>query len=379
MTKNEELTRLLATEYDKLKDRLITSDEQLDSAKVMYMGQLIELQKMIKPQKKISKTVYLALLSLSFLICGILVVFNVKDMYVDFEVDVSGFTFITSNELQVTKNIPSERLIVGGNSGLTLPRIKDNNYKMTLFDTPLNISSQQEGNFKGKLSLCALSPPSGTKISSELEDASQFVLVVQPGIHSFENILKADIALTGAIQIVGTMHGEQGVTKREFDFGRTKNANLKASKGGALVFTIVNTKGDQDIFLPEIEVSQLIFRKMDTHIKNGETDNKEVSTLISGRYKTEFMDKPQPLGKNEWLTFEAASGTIQVERNKALSYKIKFYGLVEGMCIGNGDNRVSKMPSYLEWLHKKNEVSLLWGAAIWVFTFLLGGIKWLRN
>ncbi len=376
MSNQKQLNQRIDNEYNAVSKRILSSKEKLDENSLQCLKELLEIKEKLKPRENIPKRIYLSLLAVSFFVCGVLIYCDVEKMDVEFLLNVSGITFETQKSQQITKEILAKRLEISGNSELTLPRIKQNQYKKIVLEPPINISPTDITN---PVILEPLSSSIGTIFDFEMETESRLVLVLSNPVSNSNGNLSTKVALAEEMLVSGAIRGDSGNVNQVFNFGRSKSAYLRPIKNGSLIFFIDIEKSLSDIFIPELAVSSLQFTKEITQIANDKIKTKSISTILTGTYKTEYMTECASLGRGQWMTFDSVNGDISIALKENGNYEVRFYGQVEGMSLRKGDKQSSIMPSYLEWMYKKNEFSLLWGAAIWLFTLLLGGIKWLKD
>lgn len=372
----EELNQRINDEYNNVSKRILASNGKLDEESLRYLKEILEIKEKLKPKRNIPKRIYIVLLAVSFVVCGFLVSCDVKKMNVEFTVEVSGVTFETSKAQQITKEIYAQTLEIQGNTQLTFPRIKENEYKEIVFEKVINLS---QSDAKSQVTLEPLSAPMRTTFNFDVETENRLVLVLTPPAFDSVDNFSAKVALAGGVRVSGTIQGELERINRIFNIGYSRSAHLESIKKDPLIFFIDFKESFPDIFIPEIAVSALDFSMEKIQRVNSKTESKSISTLLSGTYKTEFMEKDAYLRKSQWMSFDSVKGDISISKTKKGNYEVRFDGDVKGMSLRKGGNQSSIMPSYLEWLYQKNELNLLWGTALWLFTLLLGGVKWLKD
>ena len=73
---------------------------------------------------------------------------------------------------------------------------------------------------------------------------------------------------------------------------------------------------------------------------------------------------------------ERAQGEVRTLRLQEDHIELKFHGRVRGMTLGSGEGSRSYMPTWLEWLRERHSLSLLWGAALYLFGLVTIVLRW---
>jgi hypothetical protein len=105
-----------------------------------------------------------------------------------------------------------------------------------------------------------------------------------------------------------------------------------------------------------------------------------VSTIQSGSLYFEALGGTErKLRSGELLRFGAASGTFLTLDLRAEAIAATFQGDVREMRTGSGDDPTPLMPTLLEWLRKRQALSLLWGTALYLSGIGLTLRRWWRK
>jgi hypothetical protein len=105
-----------------------------------------------------------------------------------------------------------------------------------------------------------------------------------------------------------------------------------------------------------------------------------VSTIQSGSLYFEALGSTErKLRPGELLRFGAASGTFLTLDLRSDGIAATFQGDVRGMRTGSGDDTTPLMPTLLEWLRKRQALSLLWGTALYLSGIGLTLRRWWRK
>ena len=105
-----------------------------------------------------------------------------------------------------------------------------------------------------------------------------------------------------------------------------------------------------------------------------------VSTIQSGSLYFEALGSTErKLRPGELLRFGAANGTLLTLDLRTDGIAATFQGDVREMRTGSGDDPTSLMPTLLEWLRKRQALSLLWGTALYLSGIGLTLRRWWRK
>lgn len=130
-------------------------------------------------------------------------------------------------------------------------------------------------------------------------------------------------------------------------------------------------------FSRQLLVDSLSLFSIDEQVDIEKTIVKRLSTILSGTLYFEALGgKKQVLRSGQELRFDYSAGEIRTITLEDGSIHLAFHGNVRGMSTGSSNNRISLMPTYLEWLSARHGLSLLWGTTLYLFGLLYGVWKW---
>ena len=105
-----------------------------------------------------------------------------------------------------------------------------------------------------------------------------------------------------------------------------------------------------------------------------------MSTLLSGVLYFDSLDgERHPLRNGEQIRFTVAQGRLESLRLLDDRIAFKFRGRINALSVGDEEARRNLMPSLLQWLRARQPLSLIWGAAIFVYGLLLTVLRWYRS
>jgi hypothetical protein len=146
---------------------------------------------------------------------------------------------------------------------------------------------------------------------------------------------------------------------------------------------------DLDLTLPEGAPAprweQIVVRDLRLHRVEDMQDAarplaRPVSTIQSGSVYFEALDGTErKLRTGELLRFGEANGTFLTLDLREDGIAATFQGDVREMRSGSGDEPRSLMPTLLEWLRKRQGLSLMWGTALYLSGIALTLRRWWRK
>ena len=130
---------------------------------------------------------------------------------------------------------------------------------------------------------------------------------------------------------------------------------------------------------------QLVVRDVRVHRVEDEHDAarplaRPVSTVLSGSIFFESLGGTErKLRAGETLRFGAATGTILTFDLREDGIAATFQGVVREMRTSAWDHPRSLMPTLLDWLRRRQGLSLLWGTAIYIYGMGVALRRWWRK
>ena len=180
--------------------------------------------------------------------------------------------------------------------------------------------------------------------------------------------------LTGALAFATAGAPRTAVTLRapsELDF---------RSGDGALDLDLTLAPGAPAPRWEQLAVRDLRLHRVDDEQGAPRPLARPVSTIQSGALYFEALGgSERKLRSGEMLRFGEASGTFLTLDLRDDGIAATFQGEVREMRSGSGDAPRSLMPTLLEWLRKRQGLSLLWGTALYLSGIALTLRKWWRK
>ena len=153
-----------------------------------------------------------------------------------------------------------------------------------------------------------------------------------------------------------------------------------SSSTGALDLDLTLAPGSAAPRWEQLDVDDLRVHRVDDDRGAAQPLARPVSTVQSGSLYFEALGGTErKLRAGELLRFGAASGTILTLDLRDDGIAATFQGTVREMRSGFGDDPRSLMPTLLEWLRKRQGLSLLWGTALYLSGIALTLRRWWRK
>ena len=152
------------------------------------------------------------------------------------------------------------------------------------------------------------------------------------------------------------------------------------SSGGALDLDLTLAQGTPAPRWEQLAVRDLRLHRVEDLAESERPLARPVSTIQSGSLYFEALGGTErKLRAGELLRFGAASGTLLTLDLREDGIAATFQGDVREMHSGSGDEPQSLMPTLLEWLRKRQALSLLWGTALYLSGIALTLRRWWRK
>ena len=297
---------------------------------------------------------------------------RVHSTEIELDVETTRADFVVSGRQALIDALVLSRIGIGRLRAAEVPRARDQDAQVVRSDSDdiaVQIAPATAGDRTGTITLQDLVLPPATTVSLTHAEGSQShridLTAAPPDLH---------VALSGP-----TALGITGAGRRTLDLEVPSDLTLHAGKSGAFL----------DLELPAAARGQLArqlrarnLRLHDVDESGDETETvvKRVSAILSGTLYFEALDGQQrKLRAGEMLQFAHSEGELRTVRLEAGGIALSFFGTVDGMTVGRGQNQVSLMPTWLEWLRARHGLGLFWGAAVYLCGLAVTAVKWLRG
>lgn len=296
-------------------------------------------------------------------LASLLLYARVGETEIELEAIVDEASFTVQATQPVTETIVAKRFAAAGLRELRWPSgVASGGTEAT---GALRIEAAASTPESGTVTLPSLVLPAGSTLTLRMRPALRLVLQLAPAL---------TINLVGALQV-------QTAAARPQMLKLNVPAALALTPAGAeleLDFE-PSTVGDApaSLFALPIQVSRLVFERIDMAQQGQQTVVRRLSTIISGELRMVALDAPaRKLRRGELLRLDVANGTLRTLQREGGALALSFNGRVRGLVSGSDDNPRSLMPTWLEWLRNRHGLSLLWGSGLYLSGLALAVWRW---
>lgn len=232
----------------------------------------------------------------------------------------------------------------------------------------IRLAAAADDKQQGTLTLAAITVPDDTRVWLRPTGvAKQFRLTM----NGKDLQLKADV--NGPIEVALA-----GSPVRQLTFSSPEFIQLRAGSG-ALDLDLGFAALEKNTFAPQLSATDISLFRIDNLIDDQRTVIRKVSTVLSGALYFESLGgKELRLRPGEEIRFDSSQGRIRTIALNDDHISFAFHGKVRGMTTGGSDAR-SLMPTWLEWLHARHSLSLLWGTTLYVLGLIISIRGWWRG
>lgn len=318
------------------------------------------------PNRWIPALVFLATL----LVASVLLFVRVSTTTIELAGTFSGIGFVATREQPLTRSLRVAALGAAGAKDVQLPEEVASSASTTAMRVVVDDTA---GALRaGSIVLDRIVVPAGAQVWLSRTDVPRQYRLSLRATPSASIDVHADVM--GAVAFAPAGAARTAVT-------------LRAPR--AIDFTSSDGTLDLDLTLaPGVPVprwEQLVVRDLRVHRVEDEQGAdrplvRPVSTIQSGSLYFEALGGTErKLRAGEMLRFGAASGTFLTLDLRDDVIAATFQGEVREMRSGSGDDPRSLMPTLLEWLRKRQGLSLLWGTVLYLSGIGLTLRKWWRK
>ena len=345
------------------------SEEELDA--LDRLSRLVEIEDARPPTWR-SRAPLIAVTIATLIVVSVLFFARVTSTDIELDVEVTRVRFALPSRQTVTDMLPLSRLGVGRLREAVIPRarnlesqaLRSDEGEVAVQVEPATIADRQ-----GTVTLAGLALPPATSCRSPTaacRDSTASRSMPRPPISTSRVSGPTDLRATGA-------------GRQTLDFDVPGDLVLHSGKNG-LFFDLSLQDGSRGGLARQLPARDLSLQDVDETIDGNRTIVRRVSAIVSGTLYLEAIDgKERTLRAGELLQFSRSEGELRSVRLEDDRIVLNFQGTVQGMTIGRGDNQISLMPTWLEWIQARHGVSLFWGSALYLCGAAIAVFKWLKG
>jgi hypothetical protein len=367
-TKDLFLKELAEAEADAREQGRSFSNEEL--SRLQALAQLTDMAERASETPAKRRWEIPALFLASVVIATVLLFVHVRETETELAVETESVSFHTVRDQTILPTRTVGRISLNGVNSVILPRARDPEGARVaervenLSRLSLVAVGKEEGG--GRITLSGLAAPSGTEIrlhSPELQSGLAMLIGGNP--------VQFDIVLSGLIKLAASGEGEHVL-----EFGNGRKVEVDA---GPAAFGMDIDPGKSGLaFSSPIEINRLILHRIRADVL--EVAETRPSGIITGKlhYPSESRNAYQ-LRKGERLQLNILSGEIHDLTVTERSTSLLFKGRVSALSSNTFSSDRNLMPTYLQWLQSDHELTLFWGAALYLFVAFSAIVKWWRR
>jgi hypothetical protein len=151
---------------------------------------------------------------------------------------------------------------------------------------------------------------------------------------------------------------------------------LRSNSG--LVNLSFSLMGDsRNTFSRQFSTNHLSLFRIEQYNELERTLVRRLSSIKAGTLYFESLNgRSLPLRSGQALDIEVVQGFIRTLELLDDGISLSFHGYVKQIKSGYGEHPRNLMPTYLEWLHARHGLSLLWGSTLYLFGLVVGALRW---
>ena len=320
----------------------------------------------VTPNRWIPALVFLATL----LVASVLLFVRVSTTTIELAGTFTGIGFVSAREQPLTRPIRVVALGVAGARDVRLPEDVPSSAGATALRVAVDDTTTAMR--AGSIVVDRIVVPEGTQVWLSRTDVPR----------QYRLSLRAAPPATIAVHadVMGAVAFSPAGAPRAALALRAPRAVDATSSGGALDLDLTLAPGAPTPRWEQLVVRDLRLHRVDDDQGAARPLARPVSTIQSGSLYFEALGGTErKLRPGEMLRFGAASGTFLTLDLRDDGIAATFQGDVREMRSGSGDEPRSLMPSLLEWLRKRQGLTLLWGTALYLSGIALTLRKWWRK
>jgi hypothetical protein len=369
------LRNLLHRQIKELTDEAIQSNGQVSETKLAALERLERLLKITTSAKPapVVKWPIITLLGITLVVVTVLFFAHVRTTEIELDLLLSEVSFRIPQQQVLSNDIELSSLAASGLDEIRLPRTEVREARLLQRSQSeggaIRLTTQSNSQNVGVITLGTLIVPARTKMSLRPTGIPQQYQL------SFKDAgLNFPVSVSGPIEI-----GLPSAPAEVLTFSSPKSVALQSGRE-PVDLNVTFLKESKNAFSHLVVIDSLALFALDQYLDVHQTILRHVSTITSGTlYFQSLGGKEHRLRAGEAISFKASKGEIRTLELDGDQIAFSFHGRVSGMTTGGEENRISLMPTYLEWLKARHGLSLLWGTTLYLFGLILTIVRWWRT
>jgi hypothetical protein len=370
------LRNFLNRQVKELSDEAIQSNGQVSETKLAALERLERLLKITtstKPAIPVVRWPIICLLAITLFVVTILLFARVRTTEIELDLLLTEVSFRIPQQQVLSNGIELSSLAASGLDEIRLPRTQAREarflQKGQVEGGAIRLTAQSDSQNVGVITLGTLIVPAETKMSLRPTGIpQQYQLSFKSSGFNFP------VSVSGPIEI-----GLPSAPAEVLTFSSPKSVALQSGRD-PVDLNLTFLKEAKNTFSHQVVIDSLALFGLDQYLNVQQTILRHVSTIASGTlYFQSLGGKEHRLRAGEAILFKTSKGEIRTLELKGDQIAFSFHGRVSGMTTGGEENRISLMPTYLEWLKARHGLSLLWGTTLYFFGLILSIVRWWRT
>lgn len=375
-TEHNRLRNLLNQQAKELSDEAIQSNGLVSDTKLAALERLARLVEIATPPKPPTPPIrwpIISLLGITLIVVTILLFARVRTTEIELDLLLSEVSFGIPQQQVLLNEAELRSFGASGLEAIQLPRTASREARLLQKGEgeggAIRLSMQPDSQNVGAITLGTLIVSAQTTISLRPTDIPRQCQLSFKGAG-----LNFPVSVSGPIEV-----GLPSAPAEVLTFSSPKSVTLQSGRD-VVDLNLTFLKESKNTFSRQVAIDSLVLFSIDQHLDLQQTILRRISTILSGTlYFQSLGGKEHRLRAGEMITFKTLKGEIRTLELKGDQIGFSFHGRVSGMTTGGEENRVSLMPTYLEWLKARHSLSLLWGTTLYFFGLVLGVVRWWKT
>lgn len=347
------------------------SAKQIDDLE--RLARLVEINKAVQPDPSRKRWPVIVALIGTLVIVSILLFARRSKTEIELDITATEVGLQLSKEQVLFSSMEISSLGISGLREIHFPRYRGQAAETIRatddIGSNLKLSTISDEGSTSAINLATLKLPDTTRIRINSTKVSrQYRLSLKGEIPD----LQADVI--GQVRILVSGGGV-----KEFNSSVPKLIDIQP-ESDAVDLDITFPKSSREAFSTQLAVQELDLFRVDVYPGDKRTIVRPVSTVLGGSiFFEELNGQERKLRRGEGIRFKESHGEIRTLQPYEDHLILRFHGHVRGMKTGSIGNGRSLMPTYLEWLRARHSLSLLWGTSLYIFSLIVGILRWWRR
>ena len=334
------------------------------------LSRLLDLRDKVAPKVPQRPWTVAIVLVLTLLLLSVLLFVRPHRTAIELEVDTTQVSFTVPTEQLLFERMDLTSLEASGLSRILLPPTLTAKLDGAISAPapPITLTATEINGRRGSIGIAQIRPTGASGVRLALLDlGGQYRLSLRNAVNAIE------VGVFGPVNVaVG------GVGETLVDFVAPKGIVLEPGETVNLDFAFRDPSRAEAT--PQVPVLTPSFRQVDQYGDRQLSIVRTLSTVLGGNLYFESLGgATRQLRSGEALRFGEATGEMRTMRLRPDRLSLNFHGQVSDMTSGDGAERRSLMPTWLELLRAQHGLGLLWGSTLYLAGVAMGVLRWWKG